>query len=55
LCTPPFQALLGICTPAQAPVGAVDLTDHAPVTDQDFRNAFPYLEIPSPGNQDRCP
>ncbi len=55
LCHPPFETLLGICTPAQAPVGNVALTDHAPVTDADFLAGFPYLKVPSPGNQNRCP
>jgi len=55
LCYPPFDTLLGICTPAQAAVGGVALTDHAPVNATYFQVVFPYLNPPSPGNQDRCP
>jgi hypothetical protein len=55
LCWTPFDALLGICNSTQALVGNVALTDHAPVSDQNFSATFPYLLSPSPGNQDRCP
>jgi hypothetical protein len=55
LCYPPFDTALGICNSTKAAVGGVALTDHAPVSDADFLDGFPYLQVPSPGNQDRCP
>lgn len=41
---------LGICTPAQAPVGNVALTDGAPLKPTDLVNAFPYLNPPLAGS-----
>lgn len=40
---------LGLCTPANAPVGNAPFTDGAPVTAQDFDTEFPYLRTPNPG------
>ena len=40
---------LGLCTPANAPVGNVPFTDGAPVTAADFDTNFPYLTTPLPG------
>jgi len=40
---------LGLCTPANAPVGNVPFTDGAPVTATDFDTTFPYLTTPLPG------
>jgi hypothetical protein len=40
---------LGLCTPADAPVGTAPFTDGAPVTAQDFDVQFPYLRTPLPG------
>jgi len=44
------NANLGLCTPAQAPVGTVALTDGAPVSAMDFDDVFPYLVSPVPGS-----
>ena len=41
---------LGLCTPANAPVGNVPFTDGAPVSAADFDTAFPYLTTPLPGS-----
>lgn len=41
---------LGLCTPANAVVGNVPFIDGAPVDASYFRNAFPYLQTPLPGN-----
>jgi hypothetical protein len=41
---------LGLCTPAQAPVGNVPLTDGAPVSAADFDTQFPYLRTPLSGS-----
>jgi len=38
------------CTPEDAPVGAVDLTDGCPTSALDFGNSFPYLNTPNPGS-----
>jgi len=43
------QTDLGLCTPANAPVGNAPFTDGAPVTAADFDVAFPYLRTPLPG------
>ncbi len=40
---------LGLCTPANAPVGNVPFTDGAPVSAADFDTTFPYLTTPLPG------
>jgi len=41
---------LGICTPADAPVGNAPLTDGAPQNAGQFDNAFPYLTTPLSGS-----
>jgi len=38
------------CTPADAVVGGIDLTDGVPLSPLDFDNAFPYLTTPTPGS-----
>jgi hypothetical protein len=40
---------LGLCNPANAPVGNVPITDGAPISAADFDNQFPYLTTPIPG------
>ena len=40
---------LGLCTPANAPVGLAPITDGAPVSAADFDTTFPYLATPLPG------
>lgn len=40
---------LGLCTPANAPVGNVPFTDGAPISARDVQNAFPYLKAPLAG------
>jgi hypothetical protein len=49
---------LGLCKPADAPVGSVAFTDGAPVHATDLLNAFPYLNLPihgAPGHDARNP
>ena len=41
---------LGLCTPADAPVGQVAFTDGAPISARDLSNSFPYLNTPIPGS-----
>ncbi len=41
---------LGLCTPAQAPIGNAQLTDGAPVSAADFDEVFPYLRTPLRGS-----
>jgi hypothetical protein len=41
---------LGLCTPAQAPVGNAAFTDGAPTSALDFDQTFPYLQTPLPGS-----
>jgi hypothetical protein len=41
---------LGLCTPAQAPVGNAAFTDGAPISALDFSQTFPYLNTPLPGS-----
>jgi hypothetical protein len=41
---------LGLCKPANAPVGNVPFTDGAPVSAADFDTTFPYLTTPLPGS-----
>ena len=43
------QTDLGLCTPANAPVGNAPFTDGAPISAADFDTAFPYLRTPLPG------
>ena len=40
---------LGLCKPADAPVGTAPFTDGAPVTAADFDTHFPYLRTPNAG------
>ncbi len=40
---------LGLCSPANAPVGNQAITDGAPISSADFDNQFPYLTTPIPG------
>jgi hypothetical protein len=44
------QTDLGLCTPANAPVGNVAFTDGAPISARDLQPAFPYLNPPIPGS-----
>ena len=41
---------LGICSPADAPTGAVPYTDGAPLNATELNNSFPYLLTPYPGS-----
>ncbi len=41
---------LGLCTPADAPTGAVAFTDGAPLDATELNNSFPYLLTPYPGS-----
>ena len=41
---------LGLCSPEQAPVGNVALTDGVPIHATEFNNSFPYLLTPYPGS-----
>jgi len=41
---------LGLCAPADAPVGTVPFTDGAPVSAASFGTTFPYLNPPLPGS-----
>jgi hypothetical protein len=41
---------LGLCKPADAPVGTAPFTDGAPVSAADFDAKFPYLRTPNPGS-----
>ncbi len=41
---------LGLCVPADAPVGLAPFTDGAPVSAANFDKAFPYLRTPLPGS-----
>ncbi len=40
---------LGLCTPADAPVGTAPFTDGAPIAAVELQNVFPYLNNPIPG------
>lgn len=44
------QTDLGLCTPANAPVGNVPFTDGAPISATELKNTFPYLNDPLPGS-----
>jgi hypothetical protein len=46
---------LGLCTPEEAPVGNVPLTDGAPISASDFNQTFPYLLTPYPGSPTNAP
>jgi len=37
---------LSVCTQSQAPVGAFDFTDGAPLAATNFSSSFPYLNVP---------
>jgi hypothetical protein len=41
---------LGLCAPADAPVGTAALTDGAPIKPTDLRATFPYLNTPLAGS-----
>jgi hypothetical protein len=41
---------LGLCAPADAPVGNAAFTDGAPISALDFDQTFPYLKNPLPGS-----
>ena len=41
---------LGLCSPADAPTGAVPFTDGAPLQATELNNSFPYLLTPYPGS-----
>ena len=41
---------LGLCTPADAPIGNVALTDGVPISANDFNGHFPYLVTPYAGS-----
>jgi hypothetical protein len=43
---------LGICSPEDAPVGAVPFTDGAPIRATELKNTFPYLNDPLAGSPD---
>jgi hypothetical protein len=43
---------LGLCDPADAPVGTVPFTDGAPTQAADFDAVFPYFRTPIPGDAD---
>ncbi|HVF15896.1 MAG TPA: DUF4331 domain-containing protein [Steroidobacteraceae bacterium] len=43
---------LGLCRPADAPVGTVPFTDGAPTNAADFDAVFPYFRTPIPGSTD---
>jgi Domain of unknown function (DUF4331) len=43
-------ANLGLCSPADAPVGNVPFTDGAPISAMDFDQTWPYLKTPLPGS-----
>lgn len=42
---------LGLCDPANAPVGTAAFTDGAPLTAADFDSVFPYLKTPLGGSE----
>jgi hypothetical protein len=44
------QTDLGLCKPADAPVGNVPFTDGAPISARDLQTGFPYLNNPIPGS-----
>jgi hypothetical protein len=43
---------LGVCAPADAPVGTVPFTDGAPISAAELQNVFPYLNTPLAGDSD---
>ncbi len=47
---PATATALGSCSPNQAPIGAVPLTDGAPLDPSELTAAFPYLNPPIPGS-----
>ena len=48
--TPSDLVNLGLCAPADAPVGNQPFTDGAPLNASELGNAFPYLNAPLPGS-----
>ena len=58
LCHPPFDALLGVCHPSDAPAGALRYTDKADVFPCWFNcntDDFPFLNRPLPGDLEFAP
>jgi hypothetical protein len=47
---PATPTALGGCSPSQAPIGFVPLTDGAPLDPSDLSAVFPYLNPPIPGS-----
>ncbi len=45
---------LGLCQPADAPVGTAPFTDGAPLSATMLRDEFPYLNTPIPGSPDEA-
>jgi len=43
------HAGLGVCEPANAPIGTAALTDGAPLSDVEYLPTFPYFNLPNPG------
>lgn len=48
-------ANLGLCEPADAPVGHAAFTDGAPLSATELEDAFPYLLTPYPGSPNGAP
>ena len=48
--TPSDFVNLGLCAPADAPVGTAPFTDGAPIRATELQNRFPYLNAPIPGS-----
>jgi len=46
---------LGLCSPEDAPIGNVALTDGAPLSSNNFEQSFPYLLVPYPGSPTNAP
>jgi len=46
---------LGLCSPDQAPIGNVALTDGVPLSANNFEQSFPYLLVPYPGSPTNAP
>ena len=49
------QTDLGLCNPADAPVGKVPFTDGAPISATELQSVFPYLNNPIPGSPNDPP
>ena len=46
---------LGLCSPTDAPIGNVALTDGVPLDANNFEQSFPYLLMPYPGSPNDAP